>query len=172
MVGQRGEVAEEAVAARDLERHQRDLPRPTRRFQRPVQTPDVHDEDARPRPVRRRGRPGSEFTIPPSMKCSFTDPGMGGRMPGTAEEASTASTIGPAVNQRSAALSMLAATHWKRTGRSSISGIVSASVIWARNALVAVQVRAGARERRQAPEQRAGEDVGSARCPTRSPPGA
>ena len=46
-VRQRREVAEEAVPARDLERDQRDLPRPARRLQRPVEAADVHDEDPR-----------------------------------------------------------------------------------------------------------------------------
>ena len=46
VVRQRGEVAEEAVPARDLERHQRDLPRPARRLERAVEAADVHDEDA------------------------------------------------------------------------------------------------------------------------------
>ena len=75
--------------------------------------------------------------MPPSMKCS-PPTSTGGRMPGTADEASTASTIGPDSNQCSAAASMLAATHWKRTGRSSISGIGSASVSVARSAVVVV----------------------------------
>ena len=55
-------------------------------------------------------------------------------MPGTAADASTASTSGPVVNQCSDALSMLAATHSKRTGRFSINAIGSTSVSVARSA--------------------------------------
>jgi len=53
---------------------------------------------------------GMLLTIPPSMKCS-PPISTGGSSPGTAAEASTASTTGPSVNQCSLAHSMLAATH-------------------------------------------------------------
>jgi len=42
----------------------------------------------------------------------------GGSSPGTAHEASSASTSAPSVNQCSVARSMLAATHWNGTGSS------------------------------------------------------
>src|SRR5918994_5474850 len=66
-----------------------------------------------------RARPmGMLWTRPPSKKCS-SPTRTGGSSPGTAAEASTAGTIGPAMNQWAAARSMLAATHWN--GRASSS---------------------------------------------------
>jgi hypothetical protein len=59
------------------------------------------------------------LTRPPSKKFSPCN-STGGSSPGTAEEARTASTIEPSVNQCSAARSMLEETHWKGTGSSSI----------------------------------------------------
>ena len=61
---------------------------------------------------------GMEFTRPPSRKCSPST-SAGGRRPGTAALARLAGTIGPSVNQCSAARSMLAAHTSSRTGRSS-----------------------------------------------------
>ncbi len=62
---------------------------------------------------------GMLCTRPPSKKCSLPTR-TGGSRPGTAAEASTAGTIGPLVNQCAAARSMLAATHWNGTARSSM----------------------------------------------------
>ncbi len=45
VAGQRGDVAHEAVTPRDLERHERDLPRPARRLERAVDATDVHHVD-------------------------------------------------------------------------------------------------------------------------------
>src|SRR6266511_211491 len=66
------------------------------------------------------------WTRPPSKKCS-SPTRTGGSRPGTAAEASTAGTTGPLVNQWAAARSMLAATHWKGTARSSIRDTGSSS---------------------------------------------
>ena len=82
-------------------------------------------------------------------------------MPGTAALASTASTSAPAVNQCSAALSIEAATHSKRTGRSSISGIGRASVIVARSASLPCRCVPRAGERGQPVQERAAEHVGA-----------
>jgi hypothetical protein len=74
-----------------------------------------------------RARPtGMLWTRPPSKKCS-SPTRTGGSSPGTAAEASTAGTIGPAVNQWAAARSMLAATHWKGRARSSMCSTGRAS---------------------------------------------
>ena len=62
------------------------------------------------RRARRARLTGMLLTMPPSMKCS-PPISTGGRRPGTAAEARTASTSGPSANQCSAARSMLAATH-------------------------------------------------------------
>jgi hypothetical protein len=59
-----------------------------------------------------------ELTRPPSRKCSPSI-SAGGSRPGTAALARIAGTIGPLVNQCSAARSMLAAQTPNRTGRSS-----------------------------------------------------
>jgi hypothetical protein len=58
--------------------------------------------------------------MPPSMKCSPSI-SYAGKRPGTADDASTAGTIGPEVNQCSAARSIEAAQHMNGTRRSSMS---------------------------------------------------
>lgn len=62
---------------------------------------------------------GMLLTSPPSKKFSPSS-STGGKSPGTAEEARTASAMEPSVNQCSAERSMLAATHWKGTASSSM----------------------------------------------------
>ncbi len=82
-----------------------------------------------------RARPmGMLWTRPPSKKCS-SPTRTGGSSPGTAAEASTASAIGPSLNQWAAARSMLAATHWKGRASSSIRLTGRASSSWRRGSL-------------------------------------
>jgi hypothetical protein len=118
---------------------------------RALEPPDLQDVD----------RLGSELegardrmllTIPPSRKCSPSS-STAGRTPGTAAEAITASTSGPAVNQCSDARSMLAATHWKGTARSSMRSGSAAQRV------VAVKMRAGPRQRCEPAEDRPVEDA-------------
>src|SRR5487761_1436887 len=75
---------------------------------------------------------GIECTSPPSKKCSPST-STGGSSPGTAHEASTAGTSGPALNQCALARSMLAATQCSGTTRSAKSAAGSASASMRRN---------------------------------------
>ena len=116
-VGQRGEVAEEAVPARSRTRPGRP---PTASAAPPctVDAADVHDVDR----LRAEGdgAPDRDAVDDPAVEEALAVDEHRGRMPGTAEEARTASTSAPPVNHRSEADSIEAATHWNGSRRSSI----------------------------------------------------
>ena len=152
--GQLGELADEPVPARDLERDASDLPRSLRRLERPVDPARPAARRPGSRRARPRGRAGS------SSRCrrrgsARRRPGRR-QQPGTAALAITASTTRPLVNQCSAARSMLAAHTWKVTGSSSkVRSPSSSSSRW----------RSGSADHRWVPDRTARRTVRSGRSP-------
>ena len=106
----------EPVPAGDLEGHQAHLPGAARHGQRALDPPDVQDVD---RAGAQGNGPADRNGIDqPAVEVVLAVHFHRGSSPGTAQEASTAGTIGPAVNQRALACSMLAATQWNGSSRS------------------------------------------------------
>ena len=140
VVGELGELADEPVPAGDLERYPRHLPRPRGglrgRSIRPTWSTKIRvapSSTARPT--------GMECTRPPSRKCSPSI-SAGGSRPGTAAQATTASTSGPGRTSAPRSARCWPRTHWNGTARSAKVRSPS-SVASAAQRLGGVQVGAG-----------------------------
>jgi hypothetical protein len=157
VVRQRRHVPDEAVAARDLERHERDLPRPAGWIQRAIEAADVQHVDLT-RPERHRAADGDAVHDPPVEEVLSVDldrrqdpRDCRGGQHRIGERPLREPVLGGALDARGDAL--------ERHGQLLDPPVAESIVQQRAQRVVAVQAHARARERPQAPEDRPAEQL-------------